>query len=303
MTHRFSAALGLPFKLATLGLPFMLGACADDAAEPGPQDVVLTFQAMVSDTAAACGTTYTELGTTAAEAQLADARMFISELQVRDADGAWTDVTLDDSIWQNAGVALLDFEDATAGCADSGTPEMNDVVTGTVPAGDYDAVRYRVGLPFALNHVDAGNALPPFNVPGMFWVWQGGFKFVRVDWAVTGGEIARWNVHIGSTGCDSSAPTEAPSAACARPNTGVLELDGVELNDGAASIQIDLAALVAGADLMANTADTAPGCMSGPTEPAECGPVFAAVGMDFEAGGCDGECAAQAVFMPAAMAQ
>lgn len=270
-----------------------LAACGDDedttAAE---QDVLLTFAATVNGTPAACGTTYEHLGTSHATAQLADARMFISEIQLQ-ADGEWYDIALDDSIWQNQGVALLDFEDASAACADSGTTDMNNVVTGVVPGGDYDAVRFRLGLPFALNHVDATNAAPPFNVPGMFWVWQGGFKFLRVDWAVDGGELARWNVHIGSTACEAAAPTVAPENPCAQPNTDVLEFAIGGTTD---TINVDLAALIAGADININTEDTAPGCMSGATEPAECAPVFSAVGLDFDTGACDAECVGQSVF-------
>lgn len=286
--------MSLPLVLS-LPLSLALAGCAEeDSPDVAKRDVVLSFAATVGELPADCSTTYTGLGTSGASAQLADARLFVSQVELRDASGAWTALTLDDSIWQSSDVALLDFEDGSGACADSGTEETNDIITGTLPAGAYDGVRFTLGIPFALNHIDATNAEPPFNVPGMFWVWQGGFKFVRVDWKVEGGEVPRWNVHTGSTACESIAPTVAPEAPCARPNLGSVTLGGFDID--ADTIAIDLAQLVAAADLNLNTEATAPGCMSGSDEPAECAPVFAALGMDFATGTCDAECAGQSVF-------
>ena len=41
--------------------------------------------------------------------------------------------------------------------------------------------------------------------------------------AVEGAE--RWNVHIGSTGCVSDAPVNAPEEECSAPNRSTIELD------------------------------------------------------------------------------
>lgn len=281
---------------ALLALPLALAACGDDEGSDNgaTREVSLSFAALVGDAPVDCDTTYSGLGTSDASAKVADARLFVSEIALRDADGTWVPVELETTDWQNSGAALLDFEDGTGACEDSGTAEMNGVVTGSVAEGTYDAVQFRVGLPFELNHVDATSAPAPFNVPGMFWVWQGGFKFLRVDWAVEGGEVARWNIHVGSTGCASDAPTIAPTSACSAPNTGVVTVEGVDID--ADTLAIDLAALVAEVDLMGNIESTPPGCMSSPGEPADCGPVFAAVGLDFDTGACASECGDQTVF-------
>ena len=262
--------------------------------EPETLDVSLAFEALVGDQAARCGVTFTGLGVTGAEAQLADARLFVSEVELQDAAGAWVPLELEqDGQWQVGDVALLDFEDKTGACADSGTPEVNAAVRGKLPAGEYRGVRFTLGVPFAQNHNDSAAAPAPLNTPGMFWVWQSGYKFLRVDWTVSGGAVPRWNVHLGSTQCQSEARTDPP-AVCDRSNRARGLIEGFD--PATDRVAIDLAALVAGADLAANQPETAPGCMSGPNEPEDCGPVFGALGMSFESGGCVGECAAQRVF-------
>lgn len=286
MTHVLRTA-------APLGL-LLLAACSgdgdsgtDDTAIGGePQALSIPFDAVVGSDMAMCGMSYAISGQ---DAELADARLFLSNLEVR-IDGAWQAVTLDDTDWQHDGVVLLDFEDGSGACADSGTSDLNDTVTGTAPAGTIDGFRFDVGVPFALNHNDSATAPAPLNAPGMFWTWQGGYKFVRVDYAVTGGE--RWNVHVGSTGCVSDAPVDAPAEECGAPNRATVELD----LDPASGVTIDLGALVTGADIGVNTAKTPPGCMSSPTEPDDCSPVFSNLGLDFSSGVCAGDCAGQAVF-------
>lgn len=234
------------------------------------------------------------MGTSQATASLADARLFVSSVQLRDESGSWVDLALTESRWQQSTLALLDFEDGTGACADSGTTETNREVSGTIPDGVYDAVRFDVGVPFEQNHLDSATAPAPLNAPGMFWAWQSGYKFVRVDWAVEGGAIPRWNVHVGAGGCTSAAATVAPAEPCARPNLATVTLDGLDpLTD---TIAVDLDALVASADVAANTTDSPPGCMSSPVEPDECTPVYASLGLDFATGDCVDDCANQSVF-------
>jgi uncharacterized repeat protein (TIGR04052 family) len=263
------------------------GSDPTDPSETEDVSVQIDFEAMVGDAPAACGTTFTVAGQSA---ELADARMFLSSVELR-VDGDWVPFELDASDWQHEGVALLDFEDGTALCADSGTAERNMAITGVAPNGTIDGVRFNVGVPFELNHQDSATAPAPLNSPGMFWTWQGGYKFVRVDWMVDRAE--RWNVHVGSTGCVSDAPTVAPAEACSKPNLSQISLD---LDPTVTPVQIDLGALVEGADIVANTLDTPPGCMSSPMEPADCSPVFDALGLDFSTGSCTTDCADQAVF-------
>jgi len=273
--------------LAVVALLFL--GCDEGSSEPA----ALAFSARIADQAAGCDVT-APLGSSGTPATLADARFFVSRVQLRNDGGEWIDLVLDDTAWQQPDLALLDFEDGTGACADSGTAETNTELVGTLSDGVYDAVRFDVGVPFERNHLDSATAPAPLNAPGMFWAWQSGYKFVRVDWAVDGSVIPRWNVHVGAGGCVSDAPTIAPATECDRPNRARVVLEDLDpLTD---TIDVDLGQLVAGADLAQNTEDSPPGCMSSPTEPDECGPVYGALGLDFATGDCVADCADQAIF-------
>ncbi|MEM7592163.1 MAG: MbnP family protein, partial [Cyanobacteria bacterium P01_A01_bin.83] len=85
-----------------------------------------------------------------------------------------------DGKWQHQNVALLDFEDGTDSC-DNGTPEIRTQVVGTIPEGDYESLQFTLGVPPQLNHDDAAIAPSPLNLTSMWWNWQGGYKFLRLD--------------------------------------------------------------------------------------------------------------------------
>lgn len=267
---------------------------ADTAADSagGIAPVALHFEATVNGVAAKCGMDYSDLGSSKVTGQLADARVFLSNIQLKNSAGEWVALSLDASDWQGSGVALLDFEDASGGCKDTGTPETNSMVTGSVPAGQYSAVRFDVGVPFALNHTDNSLSNAPLSTPGMFWTWQAGYKFVRVDWKLASGK--RWNLHVGSTGCTSGSSVEAPKSACAKVNLANAELPLASASH--AMFAIDLGKLLAGVDVSADTASTAPGCMSGSTEPNDCSGSWNALGMAFETGNCTNNCSGQQVW-------
>lgn len=264
-----------------------------------PQAVAIRFDARVGSEPAACGTRYNNLGSSAAEGQLADARMFLSNIELRANSGDWLPLNLTDNSWQDQGVALLDFEDGTSGCQESGNADTNSTLEGLIAPGTYDAVRFDLGVPFELNHVDVSTADSPLNDAGMFWVWRGGYKFLRVDWMIELGAIARWNVHLGSTGCMAEAPTDAPEVPCSRTNSPRVELqwDAFEAGtDDPATINIDLAQLLNNANPLLNTTDTPPGCQSNPGEADDCTAVFSSLGMTFNDGSCRDDCRGQLVF-------
>jgi len=276
--------------LSLLPALLLLAACG----EPEPLDVHLTADLTVGDEPAACGTDYT-LGRDGTTAQLADGRLFLSGLELRDQDGTWVALELaQDTPWQLEDIVLLDAEDGTAGCSDSGNADLNDHIMGVLPGGTYDALRFDVGVPFEHNHLDSATAPAPLNTQGMFWTWQGGYKFVRVDAVVPGDVPSRWNVHVGSTACDSDASTQPPAEPCGKPNRARVTLEGFDPESS--TLGIDLGAFFAQADVQVNTAETPPGCMSMPMEPDDCEPVFEQLGLSFADGGCEGDCAEQAVF-------
>ena len=258
----------------------------------GDAAVSLNFTAVVGSQAVACGTEYT-LGSADTTATLADFRLFVSNVRLIDDGGAEVPVALtQDGKWQYESLALLDFEDGSGACQDGGTTDLNGAVVGTVPAGTYDGVAFDLGVPFEFNHSDTATAPSPLNLPSMFWNWQGGYKFARIDVRPTGGDP--WNVHLGSTGCVSDGPTDAPEAECGKPNRPSVRLTGFD--PLTTPIQMDLAALLEGVDVSSNTMDTPPGCMSNPTDTAECPALFSNLGLSFDSGACESGCADQSFF-------
>ncbi len=242
-----------------------------------PVAVSITFEAHVGAEVFACGKTFTGVGSPPADVTLADYRLYVHDVALHRADGTLVPVTLDqDGLWQYETLALLDFEDGTAGCA-NGTAETNAVVVGTAPPGDYDGIAFKVGVPFALNHQDVAVAPSPLNLSGMFWNWLGGYKFIRIDSLPTGSDAA-FNLHLGSTECQDDG--NGGVSVCNRPNVPEIALGGFDPLTTA--IVIDYAAVIAASDLKTNGGGP-PGCMSGTTDP-ECGPVFERLGIDFADG-------------------
>lgn len=65
--------------------------------------------------------------------EFTDVRMYISEIELLDDDGAATPLELiQDGKWQYQNVALLDFETGTDSCA-NGNEALNNQITGQVP--------------------------------------------------------------------------------------------------------------------------------------------------------------------------
>ncbi|MDB9527617.1 metallo-mystery pair system four-Cys motif protein [Oscillatoria sp. CS-180] len=150
-------------------------------AQATPQQTVsIQFAGMVGDQAFSCEESYM-LGTTETMMMPTDFRLYVSEVALIDTDGNAVMVELEqDGQWQYENVALLDFEDGTGTCA-NGTAETRTEVVGTVPEGEYEGVRFTLGVPFDLNHADATLAASPLNLTAMWWNWQGGYKFLRAD--------------------------------------------------------------------------------------------------------------------------
>lgn len=225
----------------------------------------------------ACGEKYDGIGTSKSTITVSDLRFFVSGIALLDAAGKATPLALtQDGKWQNGQVALLDFENGTATCS-NGTPDVRTTIEGTVPAGGYVGVRFDIGLPFEVNHKDPTTAPSPLNLSRLFWNWNGGYKFARIDMKTTG-QPQGWVLHLGSTNCTpNNGPTSVP-ATCANENKPSIVLSS--FNPATQTLQFDLAAMLAQSDVDTNTKDTASGCMSGGNDP-ECKGLFATLGLPF----------------------
>jgi uncharacterized repeat protein (TIGR04052 family) len=278
---------------------FLLAATAALVAGPALADMIveIPFTAEIAGAPFACTDSFSGLGSAATEVQFLDFRLFVSSAHLIAADRTRVPVALEqDGAWQIDTIALLDFEDGTGSCA-NGTPQMNTTLRGTVPEGAYRGLEFEVGVPFDWNHGDPTTAPAPLNLTAMFWNWRGGYKFVKIEFApvmamgmnaaaTTHSEGAGhggpggWMLHLGSTMCVAPEATIPPTEACANPNRVAIALP--DFVPGESSVVIDPAAVVAGADLTQNTAETSPGCMSFPNDP-DCNTVLPRLGLAFNA--------------------
>ncbi len=300
----------LKFVLPTLAATLFAAASAQ-------QPVTVTFNGMVGDAPIACGQDYPNIGSEGTTIAFQDARMYVSNLRLINAAGQEVPISLEqDGLWQYENVALLDFENATGGCSDVGTKATNNQVKGTVPEGNYDGLVFDLGVPFELNHADATTAPSPLNVSSLFWSWQYGYKFARIEIlkAQVAGSNAQdetvnvskgnqasakalghagemdmgdgaangfWPIHLGSTGCTSPAPVVSPTAECARPNLSTVRLES--FNPTSDTVTLDVARLLEGVDVGKSLELAPPGCMSGFDDP-DCPTLFKNLGLALETG-------------------
>ncbi len=240
--------------------------------------ITLNFALRAGDVDLACGQEYT-LGTADTPVTLSDLRFYVSNIRLVDDAGNEAPLALDqDGLWQVDDVALLDFEDATGDCAESGTVPLNSTVVGTLPAGDYSAIVFDLGVPEALNHADVTLAPSPLNVSAMWWNWRFGYKFVRIDMNTP---QEAWFMHVGSVGCGAmdqgATPPEEP---CTQQNRAEVRLDNFDVDNNL--IVGDVASLLANVDVSAGV--PAPvGCMSGLDDP-DCDNLMPAFGIDWPNG-------------------
>ena len=280
------------FKLLTAAIALFtipLGYYGVSQAQSESQEVTITFEGRVGDESFSCGESYSGLGTSDATVTPTDYRFYVSNVALIDSSGNAVPVELEqDDKWQYQNVALLDFEDKSGACA-NGTPETRNIVVGQVPSGEYQGLQYTLGVPQDLNHRDAAIAPSPLNLTSMWWNWQGGYKFLRVDieneaTAMTRKQIDRsemkegemnhgemnhqgdsnqtFLIHLGSTGCQETAGGE--TYECNNPNRSDIVLEDFDPENNI--VVADLASLVSQTDLTSNQPDTPAGCMSSPED-------------------------------------
>ena len=276
------------FLALTAVLALVLAASPCVAQSPTRQ-VRILFNADVAGKPFACDGVYDNIGPSHARVKPVDLRFFVSQVELLTADGAFVALSLDqDGIWQYRNLALLDFEDGTAGCL-NGNAGLNGQVLGTAPAGRYTGLRFQLGVPFELDHIPAATAPSPLNTTAMFWTWQDGFKFLRAEVATVADPNARpasgrrhangFPVHVGSTGCAVSDIATAPANECAHPNRASVTLRAFDIDHD--TVVFDLAKLLAGVDVDSLASVQSPGCMSFPGTEA-CGAPMRALGLPFD---------------------
>jgi uncharacterized repeat protein (TIGR04052 family) len=241
------------------------------------QEVTLRFKPMVGDKTFACGESYEGIGATNSKITPTDFRLYVHNVRLVAADGKEVPVQLEqDGKWQLENIALLDFENGSGPCA-NGTPDTRDFVKGTAPSGDYTGVKFSVGVPFIRNHADPAKAPSPLNLTQLFWVWNAGYKFARIEMQTTGLPQG-WFLHLGSTGCTPSDTKQTIPTKCAFPNRPEVTMTKFDINSD--TVIADLKGLFAGANVDVNQEKTPRGCMSAQND-ADCAPLFANLGLPF----------------------
>ncbi len=268
------------FALAALALALPLaGGCGgDDDDGAGERSVRIEFSPRVAGEPFACASSYVGVGTAATTVRPVDFRLYVHDAALVTSGGVEVPIALEqDGVWQRDRLALLDFEDGSGSC-ETGSPETNVALRGTVPErDDYVGLRFRLGVPGEMNHLDAATALAPLNVPGLWWSWKGGYKFVRLDLETEAG--TPYYFHLGATTCDGTPGT---GFSCAYGNVATVDL--AAFAPDVSRVVVDVADFYEGADLSRQPdmkTDMVPGCMAFAGDP-ECPVVFEKLGLSFE---------------------
>ena len=257
-----------------LGLTIALTGCLG---EPAEESFSLRFVAQVNGQEFSCDRAYQGVGSSGSEMRPKDLRMYVHDVTLVRAGGERVALALTpDGVWQSDTIALLDFE-RRAGECQNGTDGTNELVIGTAPDhDDYTGVEFTVGVPIDQNHLDIATAEAPLNISGMYWEWERGYRFLRVDvWTPMN---PQYNLHVGSTGCSG---TPAEGFSCNHDNLITIALEGFDPR--ADAVALDIGELLAGSDLdfvNDKDVDPVPGCMSGIDDP-QCPALYAPLGLSF----------------------
>ena len=274
--NRPSAAAYFFLRASGLCAALGLNACGGGDEGAAPVATSLSFEVQVNHQPFVCGGTYSNVGVLGSDFTISDARFYVSNIEMLESTGKAHPLVLDEDTYQSKAIALIDPED---GCGPDGTTGTHTIVTGTAPALPFTAVRFTLGVPKEQNFIDLASAQAPLDVTGMFWTWQSGYKFLKVDGSSPAAEggINPFFIHLGSGDCPGTNPSSPPTADCAFPNRATYDL--ANFSPAQTKVVADLGRLLELSDVSTNTAGTPPGCMSSPNDP-ECETLLPRLGID-----------------------
>lgn len=172
-------------------------------------------------------------------------QFFISSIEIKE-NNQWHKTKLEKSPYQTESIALLGEY-----CAD--ITQKNWQLNLTNVSEKATEIRFTLGLPFAINHLNPLTQESPLNIPSMFWGWQKGHKFLRLEMASTNDN---WLFHLGSVGCKASSPLRAPKQECMYPNRYSYQ---ISLSNPKDKVSFELSSLLNGLKLSSETS-----CQSSP---------------------------------------
>lgn len=281
-----------------LAIPLTLCLFACDTSDGGfvEEEVTIVFDARVGGEPFECGRTYAGLGADGASGSPQDFRFYVHDVRLVTEDGVERPVEiLDDGDYQGGGVAMLDFENGTGDCV-NGTRSVHTTIKGLLreaprhgggAANETIGLRFRVGIPEDVNHLDLTTQPAPINDTTMSWSWNAGHIFFAA-WGMFGDD-AKYDagVHVGSIGCMGDA-VAGEVVSCTHSNRPEIVLDGFDLD--AHKVVVDWGAVWAQLPLAAPSADceehdgqTSCACHSFGPE-ALCSKLFTPLGLDWSSG-------------------
>ncbi|MFM2151937.1 MAG: hypothetical protein RL199_372 [Pseudomonadota bacterium] len=250
--------------------------CGTEADVDPSMDVAIPFEAVFGAKPFSCRETFAA-GSGSTAVQPLDFRFYVHDVALTTAGGERVPVELTaDGVWQRDGIGLVDLETGDGTCT-AGTAATNSVLRGRVPRrSDYLGLSFKVGVPEAMNHLDAARAPAPLNEPGLWWSWKGGYKFLRLD-VSTPANPEGFYFHLGATDCTGTVG----AFQCAKGN--IADVDLPSFVPGESRVRADLAAFYAGLDVDRvpdRQADFVAGCMAFTGDP-ECPAMMGPFGLPF----------------------
>ncbi|TWX57029.1 MbnP family copper-binding protein [Colwellia hornerae] len=200
----------------------------------------LTFTPVYKEVALNCASNFSgnneqALGVASTKWQYQQLQFFIHDVEVNTKKSGWQPWLMTTNAHQAENIALLGEECNREGHQDYWQLELTPLNETRVITD----IRFTLGVPFALNHLNPLTQPSPLNEASMFWGWQGGHKFIRAELASPDDD---WLFHLGSTGCKALSPVRAPKSECLYPNRVVISLP---FTSQITTIEFDLAALIA----------------------------------------------------------
>lgn len=232
---------------------FVLAGCFNNKAE------YIAFQPSYNDVKIDCKSGFNINGSSWHYSQF---QLYISNVMVKTKKADWQPLVLNKTDKQHDNIALIGencHEKNTAQNSDGiADKQMTNWQISFQRPADFSKIKYikfTIGVPFSVNHLNPLTQESPLNMASMFWGWQMGHKFVRLEMK---SDKDDWLFHLGSTGCMSPSALRAPKAECQYPNRVEVTLP---FNEDEKNIQIDLYSLFKGVKLGREHS-----CQSSPTD-------------------------------------
>jgi len=219
---------------------FLLTGCFDQK-----ESKKVHFQLLYQNVAVSCESRFTHAITDSEKSvkigswQYQQLQFFIHNVEVKTSENGWQAWSMVTNSNQTSNVALIG-EVCNEKSEQSYWQVELEPLDKTVA---YTDIRFTLGVPFELNHLNPLTQPSPLNDSSMFWGWQGGHKFMRAELFSDNDD---WLFHLGSTGCKALSPVRAPKNECLYPNRMLVSLPFTKQNK---TIGFDLEMLIRDVEL------------------------------------------------------